>query len=86
MKTLKNLLSRYSHIQAPNATIKKAFIKVVEEVIGIPIALTQVEIHKKTARLSAPSVVKNEIRLHQKEILEKVSVEVGDKYALTAIF
>lgn len=86
MKTLQNLLERYAHIQAPNATIKKAFIKAVDESVDFLLDKKDIEIHKKTAHVKAPSVVKTEIRLNQQEILNKVSDEVGDKNAITAIF
>lgn len=86
MKTLKNLLVRYAHIQAPDATIKKAFVSAVENILEITLDVKQVSINKKTAHISAPSAIKSEIRLSQKEILQNVSEEVGDKNALTAIF
>jgi hypothetical protein len=86
MKTLHNLLQRYANIQPPDATLKKVFVSTVEDVVGVTIEVTQISIHKKTARINAPSVVKNEIRLNQKKILERVSSEFGDTNALTAIF
>lgn len=86
MKTLQDLLKRYAHIEAPDATLKKVFIQSVEKVIDITLEPSQVRIHKKTVCVEAPSVVKNEIRINQKEILGLVSEEVADTDALTAIF
>jgi len=85
MKTLTSLIERYAHIQAPDKTLKKAFVKSVEKVTGIEIDIKSVDIFKKTAKVSAPSVVKTEIRLNQRDILINVVEEVGDKNALTSI-
>ncbi|QSH39176.1 hypothetical protein JXR01_02615 [Candidatus Kaiserbacteria bacterium] len=86
MKIINNLLDRYAHIQAPDATIKKAFIKAVEETIDFVIDKKDVKINKHTAHVNAPSVIKSEIRFNQQDILKKVNKEMGDKNALTAIF
>ena len=86
MKTLSNLLARYAHIQAPNATLKKAFIKAVEDVIEVTLTSQDLDISKKTVRIKAPSVVKNEIRINQQEILKNVSEELKDSNILTAVF
>ena len=85
MKTLNSLIEKYAHIQAPDKTLKKAFIKSVEQVTGIEIDIKSIEIFKKTVKVSAPSVIKTEIRLNQRDILTNVAEEVGDKNALTAI-
>ncbi|MAJ97505.1 hypothetical protein CL644_01280 [bacterium] len=86
MKIINNLLERYAHIQAPNATIKNAFINAVEETIDFIIDKKDVKIHNHTAHINAPSVIKSEIRFNQQDILKKVTKQVGDKNALTAIF
>lgn len=86
MKTLQNLLERYAHIQAPDTTIKKAFIKAVEEIVDFSLTKKDIKINNKTVHVNAPSVVKNEIRLYQQDIMKKISEEIGDKNAITAIF
>jgi len=85
MKTLQNLLERYAHIQAPDASIKKAFIKAVEDTIDIVLSTKDVRITKKTAYIQTSSVIKNEIRFNQQDILQKVNEEMGDKNSLTSI-
>ena len=85
MKILANLLERYAHIQAPDATLKKAFVRAVEECIDVSITIKDVSISGKIIKINAPSVVKNEIRFNQQDILKNISAEVGDKNAITAI-
>ena len=86
MKLLNGLLSRYKNIKAPKRALRDAFISAVFQEIGVEIEKKQVNIQGKNVRLDAPSVVKNEIRLHQQSILKKVGAEVGNKNALMAIF
>jgi len=86
MKILSNLLERYSHIQAPDKTLKKAFVKAVDDCVNITLELKDISISGKTIKVDAPSVIKNEIRFNQQDILKHISAEVGDKNAVTAIF
>lgn len=85
MKIVSNLLERYAHIQAPDKTLKKAFVKAVYDIIEITIDVKDLRISKKTVKVNAPSVIKNEIRFNQQDILKHINAEVGDKNALTAI-
>ncbi|MAZ67254.1 hypothetical protein CL652_00595 [bacterium] len=86
MKVLKNFLTRYTYLQAPDTITKEVFVRVVEEVVEVSLNTKQVSIHKKVVRVNAPSPVKNEIRLNQTEILQKVGEEFGNDDVLTAIF
>ncbi len=86
MKNLNDLLKRYTQIQTPHATIKKAFVKAVEDIIELELSTEDITISKNTVWVQAPSAIKNEIRLNQREILEHVSAEIGDSHALTSIF
>jgi len=86
MKILNNLLSKYTQIQAPDATLKKSFVAAVEKCIGVVVETKNVQIAGTVVRVHAPSVVKSEIRLHQSDILTMVASDVGNKKVLTAIF
>ncbi len=86
MKGISNLIKRYMHIQAPNKTLKKAFIQAVEDCVNITLDIKDIEIFKKTIKINASSVIKNEIRFNQQDILNNISAQVGDKNAVTAIF
>ncbi len=86
MKTLQGLLARYAHIKAPEGSVRDAFVAAVDTTLGIEIPPEQVRVKNKTATLSVPSVIKHEIHIHKEEILKKVSEDLGDAYALTAIY
>lgn len=85
MKGIKDLLARYAHIRAPDATRKKVFVDVVEQELGISLTVRQVSIDNHTVYISAPSVIKNEIKLNQRRILKKVNEAVHDVHALTSV-
>lgn len=85
MREIHDLLKRYANLQAPEKTIKKAFIESVRECIGITIDISDIEVRKKTIRVNTASVIKAEIRLNQQDILEHIKERVG-KDAPTAIY
>lgn len=86
MKALDTLLSRYTHIKAPEKTVRDAFIRAVDGVVGVSVGPDRVRIKNKTATLDVPSIIKHEIHMNKTEILERVAKELNDKYALTAIY
>lgn len=86
MKLLSGLLTRYQHIKPPQKALREAFIAAVYQEAGIELTDDQVDVQGKNVRLKAPSVIKNEVRLHQQAILKRVADEVGNANALTTIF
>lgn len=86
MKTLSKLLEKYTSIQPPHATVKKTFIKTVDKVLDIHIDEQNVKVKGTTVILSVPSVVKNEIRLHQNDILTALAEELGSAETVRSIF
>ena len=78
MQTIDLLLKRYAHIQAPDATLKKACIRVVHEMFGITLTKEDIRVHNGVLRINGPSVLKSELRFNEKEILQKIFAEVGN--------
>lgn len=85
MRTITDLLRRYTRIQQPEAVTRKAFVEAVERVIGVAITPEQVRIHKNTATLMLPAVLKHEIILHKKEVLHAMAEASGTDAAITTI-
>ena len=73
MKTIDNLLTRFKKIKAPNESVRKAFKKIVFEKYGMEIPYSKIKIQNGIIFFSAPSVLKNEILLDKKEILNKLN-------------
>lgn len=86
MKTLGDLLSRYKNLKTPNGTLRKVFIESVEKILDITLKEKDIKIQKTIISVNAPSVIKNEIRLNQKEIITEIHNELGENQSITAIF
>jgi len=80
MKLLHSFLSRYSHITPPEKTQKESIVVIIDKITGISLKPNQIVLQKQVLQLKTPSVVKSEIRLHQKEILEKIKQETNTSY------
>ncbi len=78
MNPLQNFLSKYKNIKLPHKTIKKSVIKAIVSTIHIHIQEEEITIQKNNIKIKAPSVVKQEIKLHKKEILNEINKEASN--------
>ena len=85
MREIQKLLERYAKLQAPEKTVKKAFVEAIQQVVGVSIDIDSVRIRNKTARLDVPAALKHEIRLNQQKVIEATKDTVG-KDAPIAIY
>lgn len=88
VKQLKDLFQKYREkLIAPEATIVNTFIEVVKDVLEIDIKkeLISYTPSNKTLSLKVSGVIKNEIALHQEELLHHMKGRVGVKAAPTKI-
>jgi nucleosome binding factor SPN SPT16 subunit len=79
---IKNLFEKYkNNLRAPQKTVELEFIRVVGELLGIRIKEEQVSynVSGKTLVLQVPSLIKNEIKLKQNELLAELKVRLGEK-------
>ena len=82
MKHIGSLFEKYKkNIKPPQASIEKVCIEVIQEVAGFTLESTALTYTPATKTLSikAPSIVKQEIKLHSGEILKKLSIKLGSK-------
>tara|TARA_B100000745_G_scaffold300609_2_gene255972 strand:- start:4556 stop:4816 length:261 start_codon:yes stop_codon:yes gene_type:complete len=86
MKNLNELLQRYTTIKTPHATIIKTFCTAVEDILQISLKEKNISISKNTIWIQAPSSIKNEIKIHQKEILKYIHTKTGGTHTPTSIF
>ncbi|MEM9336753.1 MAG: hypothetical protein AAGA35_02785 [Patescibacteria group bacterium] len=83
LKKVSDLFDKYKQILIPpQKTVEKAFTEVVEEVLEITIdqKLVSYTPSTNTIGLTVPSVIKQEIKLHQQEVLTHVVGRLGDRY------
>lgn len=84
VKQLKDLFQKYrERLVAPEATVRDAFVEVVEDVVGIKIAKESVLYvpHNKTISLKVSGVVKQEVFFHKEEIITHLKGRIGVKAA-----
>ncbi len=77
MKSITDLFSKYANIEPPARAQKDAVVKALKDVLDVDISRDAVEITKGVAFLSVPSVLKQEIRFHEQEIIERTNAHIG---------
>ena len=83
------LFDKYKTIlQAPQGTVVKEFIEVINDLLGVKIDRKYIKysVTSKTLSLTAPSAVKQEIALHKAEILLHLKARLGEKSAPKLLF
>lgn len=80
MKTLGNLLDRYKNIKAPERTKQKVFIDAVQKYVDVTLEKTDFVIRKDSISVTAPSVIRSEIKFHEGEILKYMEEHLGERF------
>jgi hypothetical protein len=85
---VKDLFSKYKNtLIAPQSTVELELIRVVGEVIGITLKESQVSytVSTRTLSLTASGMIKQEVKLREKEVLKELARRLGSKNAPQAI-
>jgi len=80
IKQLSQLFEKYKNtLKAPQASVVNAFCEVVKDLLDIEIDKERIQYNpiKKQLVLNIPGVIKSEIQLHQKEILDHLKGRLG---------
>ena len=84
-----DLFEKYKLVlKAPQGTVVKEFVEVVQDLLGIKIDRKYIKysVSTKTISLTAPSALKQEIALHKDEIVIHLKARLGEKSAPKIIF
>ncbi len=84
-----DLFEKYKTIlKAPQGTVVKEFVEVVQDLLGIKIdrKFIKFSVTTKTLSLTAPSALKQEIALHKDEIILHLKARLGEKSAPKLLF
>lgn len=79
---IKNLFSKYKNtLIAPQQSVEIEALRVVGELLGLTLKEGQVKytVSTKTISFQAPSIIKQEIKLKQREILHELKKRLGPK-------
>jgi hypothetical protein len=75
-------------LKAPQGTVVKEVVEVITDLTGITLEPKYVKyaVTTKTISITAPSTLKQEIKLHQAEILIHIKARLGEQNAPKIIF
>ena len=79
MKSITDLFAKYANIEPPARAVKNAVVKALKEMMDVDVPMSAVEFNKGTAFLSVPSVLKQEIRFHEHDIVDRANELLGSK-------
>ncbi|HEX9608960.1 MAG TPA: hypothetical protein VGA06_01975 [Candidatus Paceibacterota bacterium] len=77
MEPLSAFFNKFKNFEPPERSIKRATQASIEKEIGVTISLEQIQVARDAVVVHAPSVVKSEIKLHEKEILEEANAALS---------
>ncbi len=80
MKQIGDLFERYRiRIKAPQASVEKVCVEVINEVTGYSITVKQVTytVATRTLSIQVPSILKSELKFHYSIILKTIETRLG---------
>jgi len=84
-----DLFEKYKKVlRAPQSSVVKEVIEVISDLTGISISPKYIKyaVHSKTISITAPATLKQEIKLHQAEILLHLKARLGEASVPKIIF
>ena len=84
IKPIHSLFDKYKKtLKAPETSVKKVFVEVVEEVLGITLTVeaVQYKVGSKTLSLKVGGPAKTEIMMHKQELINHLKGRLGEKSA-----
>ncbi len=75
-------------LKAPQGTVVKEVIEVISDITGVELQAKYIKyaVSTRTISITAPSILKQEIKLHQAEILLHVKARLGEQNAPKIMF
>lgn len=84
-----DLFEKYKKVlRAPQSSVIKEVIDVITDLTGVTLSPKYIKyaVHSRTISLTAPAVLKQEIKLHQDEILIHLKARLGETNVPKIIF
>ena len=77
MQTIGSFLDRYKNFLPPPIAAARAVCGAIQQTIGVRLQEAQVRVQNGNAYLTAPGIIKSEIILNKKAILEAAQSAIG---------
>jgi hypothetical protein len=84
-----DLFEKYKKVlKAPQSSVIKEVIEVITDLTGVTLQPKYIKyaVHSKTISITAPAILKQEIKLHQAEILIHLKARLGENSVPKIIF
>ena len=84
-----DLFEKYKKVlRAPQSSVIKEVIEVISDLTGVTLSPKYIKyaVHSKTISITAPAILKQEIKLHQAEILIHLKARLGENSVPKMIF
>ena len=85
MKKLQLLLDRFLNITPPNHAVRNAVVDVVRVKINIVLDRSDISVREGVVYIKARPIIKSEILLRKKEILDGVKNKIGSAAAVVDV-
>lgn len=84
-----DLFDKYKKVlKAPQSSVIKEVIEVISDITGVTLSpkFIKYTVHSRTVSITAPAVVKQEIKLHQDEIIIHLTARLGEQSVPKILF
>jgi hypothetical protein len=84
-----DLFEKYKKVlKAPQSSVVKEVIEVIADITGVTLGPKYIKyaVHSRTISITAPAILKQEIKLHQDEILIHLKARLGENSVPKIIF
>ncbi|MDO8493302.1 MAG: hypothetical protein Q7S19_02045 [bacterium] len=78
MQKINGYLERFKRLTIPNEEVRKKLLGIIEEVVGVQIEIKDILIKNKIAHIKTGAMVKSEIFLNKRSILDRLIGEITD--------
>ena len=79
MFNISSYLEKFKHLEPQGDSVKNVAQSVIFELIGVKIEKKEMNVKEGVLFLSIPSVVKNEVYMNKRAILEKINNNLKEK-------
>jgi hypothetical protein len=76
MKSLSEFFTRYTRMSPPDMIIRDSVVLLFDKHLSYSISREQVKVRSKVVYVDCPSLIKTELSLHKRELLDELSLLV----------
>ena len=79
MEKISSYLEKFKKLALPNETVRRSIAQIIQEELKEPLEIKDISVNKNIAYIRGGSVLKSEIFLKKRKILNKIEEVTGKK-------